>query len=227
MTEKKKEITERLEREFDVCDKHILRINEALEGLGVNIPMSADCYSNLTTEQVRCIDQFIFRFSKLQDSMGAKIFRHILEYLDEDITALPMRDILNRLERYLIIPSADEWTYIRELRNEISHDYPLLETDVAAILNELFSKTDIIFSIYSKLKSVFNNNRHAKTVIQTILFFPDIFSEHKLRNEIIEKKQTLRKFTLNEIFSIVYQFYKASNLLIRNSDKRIRLISNL
>ena len=73
MTEKKKEITERLEREFDVCDKHILRINEALEGLGVNIPMSADCYSNLTTEQVRCIDQFIFRFSKLQDSMGAKI----------------------------------------------------------------------------------------------------------------------------------------------------------
>lgn len=46
MTEKKKEITERLEREFDVCDKHILRINEALEGLGVNIPMSADCYSN-------------------------------------------------------------------------------------------------------------------------------------------------------------------------------------
>lgn len=52
-------------------------------------------------------------------------------------------------------------TYIRELRNEISHDYPLLETDVAAILNELFSKTDIIFSIYSKLKSVFNNNRHA------------------------------------------------------------------
>ena len=50
MTEKKKEITERLEREFDVCDKHILRINEALEGLGVNIPMSADCYSNLTTD---------------------------------------------------------------------------------------------------------------------------------------------------------------------------------
>ncbi|EFG17385.1 hypothetical protein CUU_3659 [Phocaeicola vulgatus PC510] len=32
---------------------------------------------------------------------------------------------------------------------------------------------------------------------------------------------------LNEIFSVVYQFYKESNLLIRNSDKRIRLISYL
>ena len=72
MTEKKKEITERLEREFDVCDKHILRINEALEGLGVNIPMSADCYSNLTTEQVRCIDQFHISLFQIAGFHGSK-----------------------------------------------------------------------------------------------------------------------------------------------------------
>lgn len=157
MTERKQEIVERLRREFEVCDKHILRISEALEGLDVELPMSSACYANLSAEQVRCIDQFIFRFSKLQDAMGAKIFRYILEYLDEDITALPMRDILNRLERYLLIPSADEWTYIRELRNEISHDYPLLESDVVAVLNELLSKVELLFGIYHKLKDVYNN----------------------------------------------------------------------
>ena len=48
----------------------------------------------------------------------------MLEYLDEDVSALPMRDILNLLERYHFIDSADEWGYIRELRNEIAHDYP-------------------------------------------------------------------------------------------------------
>lgn len=37
------------------------------------------------------MDQFIFRFSKLQNAMGAKIFRYILEYWDED---LPKHDIL-------------------------------------------------------------------------------------------------------------------------------------
>lgn len=157
MTERRQEIVERLRREFEVCDKHILRISEALEGLDVELPMSSVCYANLSVEQVRCIDQFIFRFSKLQDAMGAKIFRYILEYLDEDVTALPMRDILNRLERYLIIPSADEWTYIRELRNEISHDYPLLESDVVAVLNELLSKVEVLFGIYHKLKDVYNN----------------------------------------------------------------------
>ena len=159
MTEKKQEIAERLQREFEVCDKHVLRINEAIAGLNIDLPMSADCYANLNTEQVRCIDQFIFRFSKLQDAMGAKIFRYLLEYLDEDISALPMRDILNRLERYLIIPSADEWTYIRELRNEVSHDYPLLETDLVSILNDLLSKTGTLFGIYDKLKNTFNQIR--------------------------------------------------------------------
>ena len=59
--------------------------------------------------------------------MGAKLFRYILEYLNEDVTSLPMRDILNRLERYNIIPSASEWIYVRELRNEIAHDYPIDE----------------------------------------------------------------------------------------------------
>ena len=155
MISRKQEITERLQREFEVCDKHVLRINEALEGLSARLPISVDCYANLNTEQVRCMDQFIFRFSKLQDAIGAKIFRFILELLDEDVAALPMRDILNKLERYQIIPSADEWSYIRELRNEISHDYPLQETDVVTILNELFSKVEVLFGIYNKLKNTF------------------------------------------------------------------------
>ena len=157
MTNRKEEIKERLQREFEVCDKHILRITEALRGLSVESPVSVEFYANLSPEQVRCIDQFIFRFSKLQDAIGAKLFRYLLEYLDEDVTALPMRDILNRLERYQIIPSADEWNYIRELRNEISHDSPLMEDDVVAILNELFLKVKDVFEIYRKLKTYFKD----------------------------------------------------------------------
>lgn len=158
MISRKKEIAERLQREFEVCDKHIFRINEALGELHVSLPMTADIYARLEPGQVRCLDQFIFRFSKLQDAIGAKIFRYLLEYLDEDVSALPMRDILNRLERYLLIPSADEWNYIRELRNEISHDYPLLEADSVTILNELFSKVKVLFSIYDKMKVTFYGN---------------------------------------------------------------------
>lgn len=157
MTSRKQEINERLQREFDICDKHILRINEALEELSDVLPLSTDSYASLNSEQIRCLDQYIFRFSKLQDAMGAKIFRYFLEYLDEDISALPMRDILNRLERYQILPNANEWIYMRELRNEIAHDYPLLENDIVHILNELLSKTNVLYGIYEKIKAVYKN----------------------------------------------------------------------
>lgn len=155
MTNRKQEISERLQREFDICDRHIQRINEALEGLSVKTPLTAEIYENLNREQVRCLDQFIFRFSKLQDAMGAKIFRYLLEYLDEDVTALPMRDILNRLERYRLLPDAAEWLYIRELRNEIAHDYPLMENDMVTVMNELLSKTEVLTGIYDKLKACY------------------------------------------------------------------------
>lgn len=155
MTQRKQEISERLDREFTICDKHILRIDEAMKELSAVLPLSNENYASLTSEQIRCLDQFIFRFSKLQDAMGAKIFRFLLEYLDEDVTALPMRDILNRLERYHILPDANEWIYIRELRNEIAHDYPLMENDVVRILNELFSKVNVLYGIYEKLKACY------------------------------------------------------------------------
>ena len=155
MTNRRQEINERLQREFEVCDKHILRINEALEELSSTLPLTTESYAQLSSEQIRCIDQFIFRFSKLQDAMGGKIFRYILEYLDEDVTSLPMRDILNRLEKYKFLPDANEWIYIRELRNEIAHDYPLMENDVVHILNELFSKVNTMYGIYDKLKAAY------------------------------------------------------------------------
>ena len=153
MTNRKQELMERLSREFDICDRHIQRIDEALEAMHTDIPMSVDSYTNLDENQIRCMDQFIFRFSKLQDAMGAKIFRYVLEYLDEDVSALPMRDILNLLERYHFIDSADEWGYIRELRNEIAHDYPLMENDIVSVLNELISKVPILKSIYKRMKA--------------------------------------------------------------------------
>ena len=108
MTSKKQELEQRLNREFEICDRHIQRIEEALGELADLLPMSVEDYVGLNSEQIRCLDQFIFRFSKLQDAMGAKIFRNLLEYLDEDVSSLPMRDLLNLLERYRLIDKAEE-----------------------------------------------------------------------------------------------------------------------
>lgn len=155
MTGRKEELAQRLQRDFDACDRHVLRIREALAGLSADVPLSAEVYEAFTPEQVRCVDQYLFRFAKLQDAMGAKIFRTLLEFWDEDVTNLPMRDILDRLERYRLLPSAEEWVYIRELRNELAHDYPVSDNDVVELLNELFIKTGVLFGIYEKIKQAY------------------------------------------------------------------------
>ena len=157
MTGRREELAQRLRRDFEVCDRHVFRIREALEGLAVSSPLTVEQYSAFTSEQVRCVDQFLFRFAKLQDVMGAKIFRNLLEFWDEDVASLPMRDILDRLERYRLIPGADEWVYIRELRNELAHDYHLSEQDVVAVLNELFAKVEVLFGIYEKIRQAFQS----------------------------------------------------------------------
>ena len=43
-------------------------------------------------------DQIIYRFSKLQDTMGAKLFKALLLYQGENIDK-PFLDLLNRLEK--------------------------------------------------------------------------------------------------------------------------------
>lgn len=43
-------------------------------------------------------------------------------------------------------------------KQEISHDYPLLESDTVSVLNELFSKVEVLFGIYGRLKETVEVN---------------------------------------------------------------------
>jgi len=53
----------------------------------------------VTDAQVQRVDQFILRFTKLQDAMGCRLFPAILQYLQEPYEERPMLDKLNRLEK--------------------------------------------------------------------------------------------------------------------------------
>gem|GEM_PF-6216639 len=44
---------------------------------------------------------------------------------------------------------------VRELRNELAHDYPVSDKDVVELLNELFIKTEVLFGIYEKIKQAY------------------------------------------------------------------------
>lgn len=72
---------------------------------------------------VRLMDQLLFRFIKLQDSVGERLIPATLAVLGEPYEDKPMRDRLNRQERLGYL-NADDWLAWREVRNRLAHEYP-------------------------------------------------------------------------------------------------------
>jgi len=119
--------------------KHLTRVENAFRALGqkYTFPISMDDFRKIidSTEQLAYSDQIIYRFSKLQDCMGAKLFKSVLLYEGENVNK-PFLDILNQLEAINII-NVDEWFEIRDLRNEIAHDYEDNDETAINILNTI------------------------------------------------------------------------------------------
>jgi hypothetical protein len=114
---------QRIEKILKECDKHILRISEAVSDIDKFMPLNTSKYQNLTKSQVQALDQFLFRFSKLQDTIGEKLFKALLIFLDEEVENKPFIDILNRLEKLEILESVEIWRDLRDIRNELAHNY--------------------------------------------------------------------------------------------------------
>jgi len=84
--------------------------------------LSADDFIN--PERVKVIDAFLFRFIKIQDLMGNKLFREVLDRLGEYDDSMSTLDVLDRMEKLELIESADVWMDYRNLRNMLTHEYP-------------------------------------------------------------------------------------------------------
>lgn len=76
------------------------------------------------------VEAFVARFSRLQDTLGDKLLPCYLEALGERPGAA--LDNLDRAERLGLLPSADHWFAVRNLRNQMIHEYiedPLVLAD--------------------------------------------------------------------------------------------------
>lgn len=67
------------------------------------------------------VEAFVGRFSRLQDTIGDKLLPQLLDALSEKPSSVI--DNLDRAERLSWITSTDEWLTIRNLRNQMIHEY--------------------------------------------------------------------------------------------------------
>lgn len=125
----------RLKDAWRECERNVYHMRHALRSLAHFLPMTGDRFERLNDEQVQITDQFILRFTKLQDAMGSRLFPAILQFLQEPYEERPMLDKLNRLEKLGYLQNAEAWQYIRNTRNKFAHDYPDDGEKNAALIN--------------------------------------------------------------------------------------------
>ncbi|MCF6266933.1 MAG: nucleotidyltransferase domain-containing protein [Desulfuromusa sp.] len=144
----------KITRYLSECDKHLQRIEEAYADIGPLLPLSVEQYKNLSKDEVQDIDQYLFRFAKLQDTLGDKLFRLILKEYEPSEELFPFIDMLNKLEKLGFINSAKEWMNLRKIRNEISHQYDDEPEEMTQAINNILNQKEIIKGIYLKIKKM-------------------------------------------------------------------------
>jgi hypothetical protein len=146
------ELKDKLKETLAICELHHQRMMFAFSSLEKYWPLTEFNYSQISAIELALFDQLIYRFSKLQDSMGARLFKQLLEILEEDISGLPFIDILFKMEKLNLIDNAKDWITLRQTRNTVSHEYPFYKEVQIEELNLLPQDVEKLSAIWSKLK---------------------------------------------------------------------------
>ena len=111
-----------------VCQGHADALSEAMQDMQLRA-LGADDYTHLNKDDRRLLDQFAYRYTRLQDDMGARLMPSVLKALGEDIAPMSAIDRFTRLEQLGWLQSADDWLMLRQVRNQFAHDYPERPTE--------------------------------------------------------------------------------------------------
>jgi len=148
----------KLQKYFNECDKHLQRIEEAYTDIESSIPLTVEKYKTLSKDEVQDIDQYLYRFSKLQDTLGEKIFRVILNIYEPSHTSISFIDLLHKLEKLDFLDNAKEWMHLRDKRNTIAHQYDDEPFEMTQAINDILQQKDILKAIYVKVKIKMQND---------------------------------------------------------------------
>ncbi len=135
-------------------EAHRLKIKRSRELLKDVFPIDVGSFEALSEEEIEHIDQFIYRFTKMQDSLGIRLIPCLYSWLEGDTTPKPFLDILNRLEKMRVIDSVENWQFFRNLRNNLAHDYPESLSQTVETLNLLYLEIEKFLSIFQQLFQV-------------------------------------------------------------------------
>jgi uncharacterized protein with HEPN domain len=97
-------------------------------------------------EQQESFEALTARFARTSDILTQKVFKTLFILLQENIKTII--DAANLLEKLAVLESADDLLNVRELRNQIAHEY--VESDVKALFFD-------VLRYVPEIKKIINN----------------------------------------------------------------------
>ena len=104
--------------------------------------------SALTADERETISAFTTRFASYQEQLG-KAMRAIA--IEEEAPTSPFGAILALMEKLEILPSAEIWKEVRELRNLVNHEYEDDPVLLAQVLSAMMDKAGFLMSVHERL----------------------------------------------------------------------------
>jgi len=133
-------------------DQNLYHLVRAMRELAVHLPIDAKFLREMQNQDIDVLDRFVFRFAKTVDSMGKRLFPELLATLGELDEQMFFRDMLNKLEKFGILNSAEAWNTYRDRRNGLTHEYPEAEEEKAAAIMDAYEISFHLIDIFVRLK---------------------------------------------------------------------------
>ena len=148
------DIAQKLSLHLEESLVHIQRLRDVLTRLNRLYPLTTQKLHTLSCAEKDQLDVLAFRFAKLQDLLGTKIFREYLIVLQYPVEDKNFLELLRELEKEKIL-KIDLWSEFRGVRNSISHDYPSEEDEKVEAINYLIKNIEELINIAQNIKGHF------------------------------------------------------------------------
>jgi uncharacterized protein YutE (UPF0331/DUF86 family) len=147
ISEKRKLIVIQLDEYLTILDKSLVALEysydkcNAIGGKG-----------EYDLEQQESFEALTSRFARTSDILTQKVFKSLFILLQEDIKTFI--DMANFLEKLEIVDKADDLLNIREIRNQIAHEY--VEPDVKSLFMDVLHFIPQLNNIIDNVKAYYN-----------------------------------------------------------------------
>ncbi len=154
ISKKRKLLTVQLNENFEALEKSLDVLNYSFrkcKSLGEK--------EEYEPEEQESFEALTSRFARTSDILTQKVFKSLFALLQENVKTII--DSANILEKLEIVENADDILNIRELRNQIAHEY--VEADLNSLFMDVMRYVPALETVIDSLKKYINNQFFSKS----------------------------------------------------------------